>query len=115
VRPGRLSLAAAIERLTAGPARAFGLAGGTLAPGAPADLTLIDLETAWRVDPSEFASLSRNTPFAGRALHGRATAVIVGGEIRFRDGEFFPAAAAAAASATTRPARAGASLPGRAP
>lgn len=90
VRKERLSLAAAIERLTAGPARALGLPHGTLAPGAAADLTLFDPEAAWRVDPAEFRSLSRNSPFAGRTLHGRVAVVIVGGEVRFRDGEFFP-------------------------
>lgn len=90
VRPGRLPLAAAIERLTAGPARALGLPHGTLAAGSAADLTLFDPEAAWRVDPAEFFSLSRNSPFAGRTLHGRVATVFVGGEARFRDGEFIP-------------------------
>ncbi len=90
VRPGRLPLPAAIERLTAGPARVLGLPLGALAPGAVADLTLFDPEATWRVDPAEFFSLSRNSPFTGRTLRGRVTAVLVGGETRFRDGEFFP-------------------------
>ncbi len=90
VRPGRLPLPAAIERLTVGPARVLGLPLGALAPGAVADLTLFDPEATWRVDPAEFFSLSRNSPFAGRTLRGRVTAVLVGGETRFRDGEFFP-------------------------
>ncbi len=105
VRPGRLSLGAAVERLTAGPARVLNLPGGTLAAGAPADLTLIDLDAAWTVDPSAFVSLSKNTPFAGRALHGRAAAVIVAGEARYRDGEYFPSSRGGDSTAGARGSR----------
>jgi dihydroorotase len=90
VRPGRLALATAIERITAGPARALGLRGGSLAPGAPADITLFDPGRVWTVESSGLFSLSKNSPFLGRSLHGVVTAVLVGGEMRFRDGEVLP-------------------------
>lgn len=61
------------------PAEAFGLPGGTLRPGAPADVTLLDLKARVTVDPSRFRSLSRNTPFAGMKLRGAPAATIVGG------------------------------------
>jgi dihydroorotase len=89
VRPGRLALAAAVERMTAGPARALGLPLGRLAPGAPADITLFDPDASWRVDPVEMLSRSKNTPFAGRELTGRVRMVFVAGERRFADGELF--------------------------
>jgi dihydroorotase len=89
VRPGRLALATAVERMTAGPARALGLPLGRLAPGAPADITLFDADASWRVDPAEMHSRSKNTPFTGRELTGRVRMVFVAGERRFADGEFF--------------------------
>ena len=89
VRPGRLSIAAAVERMTAGPARALGLPLGRLAPGAPADITLFDPDASWRVDPAEMLSRSKNTPFTGREVTGRVRMVFVAGERRFADGELF--------------------------
>ena len=69
------------------PARIFNLPGGTLAPGAPADVVITDPKASWTVNPSEFFSKSRNTPFAGRRLTGRAQATIVRGNVVFqRDG-----------------------------
>ena len=84
VATGKLSLTRFAEVFSAGPARAFGLPGGTLAPGSPANLTLFDPETRWRVDPSRFESLSRNTPFAGWELLGVVAATIVEGRIVWR-------------------------------
>jgi dihydroorotase len=55
---------------------------GTLREGAPADVTVIDSERKWTVKKEEFRSKSRNTPFQGRDLKGRAVFTIVGGEIR---------------------------------
>jgi dihydroorotase len=63
------------------PARAFHLQGGTLAPGAVADVTVLDTAAKWSVDPAMFHSKSRNTPFAGRALTGRAVLTVVAGAI----------------------------------
>ncbi len=65
--------------LTINPARLLKLDRGTLAPGAPADVTLIDPDLVWTVDRNQTASRSRNTPFHGRALRGRAVRTIVAG------------------------------------
>ena len=51
--------------------------------GADADVTIIDPDVRWTVDPDEFRSKSTNTPFAGTTLRGQATTVIVDGEVRF--------------------------------
>ena len=79
VATGLLDLSALIDRMSWAPARALSLPGGTLAPGAPADVTVIDPHAEWTVDPSAFLSMSRNTPFAGRALRCRAVRTLVGG------------------------------------
>jgi dihydroorotase len=81
VRPGALPLGTLISRLSRDPARLLGLPGGSLAPGAAADLTLIDPGAAWTVDPAKFASKSRNTPFGGWSVTGRPWKTIVGGGI----------------------------------
>jgi len=85
VAEGVLDLPTLVARLTVGPARALGLPGGTLAPGAPADLTLVDPERRWRVDPRQLRSRSRNTPFAGWEMVGRAVTVMVGGRVVYED------------------------------
>ncbi len=54
------------------PAKIFKLPGGTLAPGSAADVVVLDPAAQWTVRPEEFFSKSRNTPFAGRRLTGRA-------------------------------------------
>ena len=81
-----LDLPALVARMTVGPARILGLAAGTLAPGAPADLTLVDPERRWRVDPRAFRSKSRNTPFDGRTFRGAVTATVVAGAVVYRRG-----------------------------
>lgn len=70
VQSGLLSIAALAARMAWLPARLFGLSGGWVASGAQADLTLIDPATVRTVDPAQFASLGKTTPFAGRALTG---------------------------------------------
>jgi len=81
VKPGALPLATLISRLSRDPARLLGLPGGSLAPGAAADLTLLDPAAEWTVDPAKFASRSRNTPFGGWTVTGRPWKTIVGGGI----------------------------------
>jgi dihydroorotase len=81
VKPGALPLGTLISRMSRDPARLLGLPGGSLAPGAAADLTLIDPGAAWTVDPAKFASKSRNTPFGGWSVTGRPWKTIVGGSI----------------------------------
>lgn len=77
---GKLSASEAVKLLSLSPARIFGLAGGTLTPDWPADMVLIDPEAEWAVEPETFRSRSRNTPFAGWQLRGRAVATYVGGQ-----------------------------------
>jgi dihydroorotase len=81
VRPGALPLATLISRLSRDPARLLGLPGGHLAPGAPADLTILDPTAEWTVEPARFQSRSRNTPFGGWPVTGRPWKTIVGGGI----------------------------------
>lgn len=81
VTPGRLTLAQAVDRLSSAPARLFGLPGGTLAPGRPADLALVDPGYAWTVDPASFRSKGKNSPFGGWRLTGRVVMTILGGRI----------------------------------
>jgi dihydroorotase len=79
VRSGVLTPSRAVELLTSGPAAAFGLPGGHLAPGAPADLTLVDPGAGWTVESARFQSKSRNTPYEGRRVTGRVVRTVVGG------------------------------------
>jgi dihydroorotase len=81
VGTGLIDLSGLIDRMSCTPARAMGLQRmiGSLAAGYYADVTLIDPRIEWTVDPAAFLSLSRNTPFAGRALRCRAVRTIVGG------------------------------------
>jgi dihydroorotase len=81
VARGRLSVERFASLFSAGPARVFGLPGGTLAVGSPADVTLFDPEARWTVDPDRFLSKGRSTPFAGWALSGAPAATIVGGSV----------------------------------
>ncbi len=84
VRETHITLARMIELLTSGPARVIARPGkGTLAPGADADLVLLDLERAWTIDAHAFCSRSCNSPFHGWRVFGRAARTIVGGQTKF--------------------------------
>jgi dihydroorotase len=83
VEEGILSLESAIEKLSTAPAKAFGLAKGTLAVGADADVAVIDPQVQWEVDPGKFRSKSRNTPFAGWKVKGLVVATFVAGRVVF--------------------------------
>jgi dihydroorotase len=76
-----IDLPTLVMRMSTAPARAFNLPGGTLAAGAPADVTVFDPVADWTVDPRAFLSKSRNTPFAGRRVRGRNMLTVVGGRI----------------------------------
>ena len=76
IQPARL-----VEMMSLNPAALLRLEAGTLAEGAVADITVIDPNLEWTVAPEKFLSKSRNTPFAGMRLKGRAVLTIVGGEI----------------------------------
>jgi dihydroorotase len=83
VAEGVITLPRAIELLTSGPARCFNLdreGVGSLAAGAPADVAVIDVDRSWTVDRAAMKSKSRNTPFHGWALRGRAVLTLVAGK-----------------------------------
>jgi dihydroorotase len=79
VRGGVLTLPGLVARMSTEPARVFGLPGGSLKAGSPADVTVFDPEARWSVKADAFHSKSRNTPFAGRELWGRVVRTIVDG------------------------------------
>jgi len=81
VDSGRFSLLEAIRKWTTAPAAIVGIPGGSLGEGSPADLALVDLEREWTVDPDQFVSKGRNTPFAGMTLKGEVVATFVGGRM----------------------------------
>jgi dihydroorotase len=85
VGPRIVTLSRLVALFSTGPARAFGLPGGTLAPGSPADVTVLDLEGTRKVDPARFQSKGRNTPFAGWTLKGGPVLTIVGGKVVWRE------------------------------
>ena len=76
-----------VRLLSTNPAQIFGLPGGNLKVGSPADLTLLDLRRQVTVDPARFLSKARNTPFAGRRLRGAVAATIVGGKVVWKAGK----------------------------
>ncbi len=81
VHDGVLTLGQLVALMSRNPARIVGVPGGSLAVGAPADITLIDLNREWTVDAKTFASKSRNCPFHGWNLKGRAVMTVLGGKI----------------------------------
>jgi dihydroorotase len=86
VRGGVLDLPTLVARFTVGPARALGLPGGSLTPGAPGDVTVLDLERAHVIDPTRFQSKARNTPFGGWACVGGPWMTVVAGRVVMREG-----------------------------
>jgi dihydroorotase len=80
VRAGVLDLPTLVTRLSTGPARLLNLPGGSLAPGAAADITILDLERTWTVDPAAFHSRGRSTPFAGFTGVGAPWMTLVAGQ-----------------------------------
>ena len=82
---GLMDLGAWIHRWTTGPARVLGLPDPGLKPGAPADVTILDLNKTWTVRSREFLSKSRNTPFEGRKLAGRAVRTICRGRTTWQE------------------------------
>ncbi len=83
VRGGVLTLEQLAEKMSTAPARILGLEGGVLREGAAADIMLADLAAAWRIDPKQFVSKGKNTPFAGTQVYGEVKYTIVDGVIKF--------------------------------
>ena len=86
VETGHLTFPELVDRMSCTPARVFNLPGGTLKRGAVADITVFDPASRWKVDPSEFLSKGRNSPYAGMTLVGRAACTIVAGSVVYRSG-----------------------------
>ncbi len=83
VHNGDASLLNILRALTKGPAKMLGLPSGKIAPGAVADLVLFDLDKPWVCDANKLRSKSKNTPFDGRRMQGRAVMTFVGGHCVF--------------------------------
>ncbi|HZT73075.1 MAG TPA: dihydroorotase [Terriglobales bacterium] len=83
VESGRLTLARMVEAFTTRPAAIFSLPGGRLEPGGIADITVFDPNAVWTCEPARLRSKSRNTPFAGWELKGRAVYTIIAGRMVF--------------------------------
>jgi dihydroorotase len=86
VHGGALSLVELIEALTRRPCAAWDLPYGTLRPGAPADVVVLDPEQAWVVDAERLLSKGKNTPLHGQTLRGAVLLTIANGEIVYRNG-----------------------------
>ena len=84
VHTGKIPLARMVELFATGPARVLGLKRGRLAVGAPADVTILDLEREWTFDVNKSASKSRNSPFHGHTFKGGPVATIVSGRVVWR-------------------------------
>jgi dihydroorotase len=85
VSKGIVDLPQLVALLSTNPARVLDLPGGTLAPGSPGDVTVLDLGRRRQVDPSRFESKGRNTPFGGWILKGWPVATVVGGKLAWDD------------------------------
>src|SRR5206468_2103107 len=83
VEPGHIDWMKLIDLMSTRPASLVGLQKGTLNKGADADVTIIDPKMKWTIDVDEFASKSRNCPFHGWQVTGRAVMTIVGGDVKW--------------------------------
>jgi dihydroorotase len=92
VQPGTLTLACLLERFTAA-AGLLELETPTIAPGAPANVCLVDLDASWRVGEGGYESRSANSCFAGRELKGRVLLTVAGGHVAYRERSFALSAA----------------------
>lgn len=82
VKPGHLSWPQMLAKMTVNPAAVLGIDRGTLQPGKPADVTVIDPHAEWTIDVGAFKSKSRNSPYHGWKVTGRAVATIVNGDVK---------------------------------
>ncbi len=84
VKPGVLTLEQLIDRMVTNPARRFGI-GSALEEGAPADLTVFDLDASYTIQPEDFLSMGKSSPFAGRTVFGKCLLTLSGGEIAWQE------------------------------
>jgi dihydroorotase len=83
VEPGLVGLETLLERMSAGPARAYGLEPPKIAVGAPANLVLLDTQATWRVEEDRFRSRSANSWLLGRTLRGQVRMTVAAGRMAF--------------------------------
>ncbi len=81
----KMDIPAIFRHMSTNPAEILHLARGRMSLGAVADLVIFDPDEAWTIDPEQFASKARNTPFAGRTVKGRVKYTVVKGEVIYRD------------------------------
>ena len=79
VRTGRMSLERLVEAMGTAPRRIFRLGGGTIGPGMPADITVIDLDREYNIDSRTFLSMGKATPFDGLKVRGEVVLTLMGG------------------------------------
>lgn len=84
VKPGHLSLAGLLWKMSAAPAKILGINAGRLTEGGPADLVLFDPDEVWTVDPEALHGKSKNTPFKGQTLCGRVRLTLCRGKVTYR-------------------------------
>ena len=84
VAPGKISLNRMVELFTTGPESVMNLGRGTLAPGAPGDVTVFSTDLRWTYDVNQSPSRSRNSPFDGRSFRGAPMATVVNGQFAWR-------------------------------
>ena len=82
---GKMELPDVIRRMSTNPADILHLPKGRMSLGVAADLTIFDPDQEWTIDPEQFASKGRNTPFAGKTVKGRVKYTIVDGQIVYQD------------------------------
>ncbi len=86
LQPGLIGWPQLVAAMSTRPAQLLGVTGGNLRVGQPADVVLIDPGLEWTIDVEQMHSKSRNTPFDGRRVRGRAVGTLVDGEWRYRSG-----------------------------
>jgi dihydroorotase len=84
-----LTLSQIVKLMSVAPAAILGVPGGSLTPGAQADITVFDPDQEWTVDSSHFYSKGKSTPFDGKTLKGKAVATVVAGQFVMKNGEVF--------------------------
>ncbi len=85
VKKGIITLEKLVELMSVNPRKRFGLEGGVIEDGAPADLAVLDLRRQWTVDPDRFLTKGRATPFEGWKLYGKVIMTVVNGEIVYEE------------------------------
>jgi dihydroorotase len=86
VHPGKITLNRLVELFTTGPNAVLRLGRGTLAPGAPGDVTIFSTNLSWTYDVNQSFSRSRNSPFHGRTFRGGPVATVVNGQLAWQRG-----------------------------